>query len=957
METGRRMLAFALVAALAAGLCAAVLHAQTGTSFTLQGTVFDPSGAAVPGATVTVKNVSLGLVRTVQADTQGYYIFAALPLTGEYQIVVEAPGFATETKQGLTFEANAAAVVNFTLRTGAVTENVVVTAQAPLVDSTRSEVEHTVGERSVQDLPLNGRNFFDYMSLTPGVVRVGGGSGNVTLNGQGRRNLTILADGVTNQLREIRTLGGDLAGANGTFSLDVVQQVQVITNAFSAEFGRSLSGVVNVITKSGTNEFHGDVFVYERPGTIDAGDPITKRNPDLSRQQWGGTFGGPIIKNKTHFVGNYEQTRQTQQAVGIISPLETNPSSFLDVPFHELKTFGKVDHQLSPSNRLEGRYSLVRSRGDNQGVGGFFTSDRASAVQDFTQNVEASLTSVITPRIVNEFRFAFTKDKFDDFQEVVGPQLPPDFSKVSVAVNRPGVGFAGTDPSLPQNLNEKGLHWIDKLSHNVGRHNLKYGGEVSAYFRFVTFFNNFVGTYNFAAGTPFPFNPNDPRTFPVNYQQAFGVSGLNFREALLGLFFQDDFNFTPGLTFNLGLRYDYETLMRDTNNFAPRFGFAWDPRKDGKTVVRGSFGIFFATIETSLINRESNSGPQGIVTISLTPSDPLFPTFPNRFTSLPTGAKIIRNDVFIPIVRGLSQKDFPQSVGDKFGGLRVNPYSEQLDFGIQRQLASNLVMSVDYTMVRGLKLLRTEDLNEPPFFMVGPGHTRTQAQADALRPFGVPSRVPGPLGVDFGGFRRLLIQESGDSSIYHAMTVRFTKRFSRSFGVDGFYTFSKAVSNSDNFRENDSLHFDPTNYRLDRALADQDRRHNFVVNGIWELPFRFRLGGIFSAVSGIHYTGVTGGDPMGLATSRGERPGALGRNTFTGRRTVNLDANVAKDFKVRERHIFEARFEVFNTFNHFNIAGVNNVIGLDPTAPPAAFGRPTATSPGRQFQFSGRYSF
>jgi outer membrane receptor protein involved in Fe transport len=942
-------------------------YGQVGTNSTLQGTVFDRTGAVMPDATVTVRNISLGLERTTKADAQGRYIFAALPPTGEYQLTAESPGFAPETRQGLTFQANTSNVVNFTLKPGTVQERVVVSGQAPLVESTQSEVDHTVNENEVQNLPTVSRNFFDYLNLTPGVVRTGSGSGNVTLNGQGIRELTILADGVTNQLREIRTLGGDLAGANGTFSLDVVKEMQVITNGYSAEFGRSLAGVVNTITKSGTNDFHGDGFIYGRPASLAAADPLTKRDADLNREQWGGTISGPIIRDKTHFLGNYEQTHQSQLDTSITSPLEPNPGVVLNQPFKELKAFGKVDNQFSTNERLEGRYSFVRSRTDNINVGGLNTSDRADGVDDFTQNVEASLTSVITSRMVNEFRFAFTKDKFDDFQEAVGASLPPDYSHLTAAINRSGVGNLGSDPNLPQNLNEKGLHWIDKVSHTVGRHNLKYGGEVSAYFRFVTFYNNLLGTYNFAAGTPFPFNPSNPKTYPVNYQQAFGKSGLNFHEQLLGLFLQDDFNVKQGLTFNIGLRYDYETLIRDSNNFAPRFGFAWDPKKDGKTVIRGSYGIFFATVETSLINRESNSGPQGLFTISITPFNPdgslnpVFPTFPNRLMALPGGVNFVRTDVFIPITRGLSTTDFPESVGNKFGGLRVNPYAEQLNFGIQRELVPNLALTIDYTMVRGVKLLRTEDYNAPPFFEVFPGHTRTVAQADALRPFGVPSRVPGPLGVDFGGFRNLFVQESGDSSIYHAMNVRLTKRFSRRFSMDGFYTFSKAISDSDNFRVGSSRHLDPTNYHLDRGLADQDRRHNFVLSGIWELPLGFRFGGIFNAVSGIRYSGVTGGDPMGLGDSQGgtsrERPGALGRNTFGGRRLVNLDANLAKELKLTEHQRLELRAEVFNLANHFNITGINNTTGLDLAHPPATFGLPTSTNPGRQYQFVARYSF
>ena len=933
------------------------LYGQAGTSFTLQGTLLDQTGAVIPDGTVVAKNTSLGVTRSTKSDSQGHFILAALPPSGEYEITVQAKGFAPQTSRGLTFVSGVDSVMNFTLKPGAVQETVDVAAEAPLVESSKSDLNHTVNTQQLVQLPDNGRNFFDFVTLTPGAVVQGGGSGAVTMNGQGIRELTILADGIPNQLREIRTLGGDLAGANGTFSLDVVQEVQVVTNNFSAEYGRSLSGVVNSITKTGTNGWHGDAFVNGRPGSIDAGNPITKANPDLNREQWGITFGGPIIKDRTHFIGNYEQTHQTQLANGITSVLEPNPGSPLNVPFKELKLFGKVDHQLNANNRIDFRYSLVRSESDNAGVGGLNTSQRADDSEDRTQNVEASAISVLSPRLVNEARFAFTRDLYFDFQDIVGIGLPPDFSKVGPAINRSGVGNLGPDPSLPQDLNEKGYTWQDKLTYNLGRHNIKFGGEITRYNRFVTFYNNFTGTYTFAAGTPTTFDPTNPKTFPSTYTQAFGISGLNYQEELLGLYVQDDFNITRGLTLNFGVRYDYETILRDTQNFAPRFGFAWDPKSDSKTVIRGGFGIFYATIESSLVNRESNNGPNGIVTISLTPSDPLFPTFPNRFTSLPTGSKFVLSDVFIPITRGLSTKDFPLSVGDQHGGLRVNPYAEQGSLSIQRSITPNLVFEADYVLVHGLKLLRTEDLNLPPFFPVFPGHTRTQAQADALRPYGVPSRNPGPLGIQFGGFRRLLLQDSGDQSFYNGMNLRLTKRFSKHFMLDGFYTFSKAISDSDNFREGTAEHFDPNNYHLDHGLSDQDRRHNFSMNGVWQLPWGFQLSGIAHAGSGIHYSPSVGSDAMGIATTRAERPGAVGRNTYTGPSVFNLDSSLDKRFRFKETQRFDLRFDAFNTLNRFNVTGINAVSGLDINNPVATFGRPTATSPGRQFQFSGRYSF
>ncbi|HLJ51179.1 MAG TPA: TonB-dependent receptor [Bryobacteraceae bacterium] len=952
MAHSRFALLFLLLATFAVNL-----FGQAGTSFTLQGTLLDESGAVIPGGTVTVKNTSLGLTRTAQSDSQGHYLVAALPPAGQYEISVQAKGFAPQTSRGLTFGSGVDSVVDFTLKPGTVTETVEISAEAPLVEGSKSDISHVVGTQQLVNLPDNGRNFFDFVTLTPGAVVQGGGSGAVTINGQGIRELTILADGIPNQLREIRTLGGDLAGANGTFSLDVVQEVQVVTNNFSAEYGRSMSGVVNSITRTGTNDWHGDAFINGRPGEIDAGNPLTKANPDLVREQWGGTIGGPIVTDRMHFIGNYEQTHQTQIANGITSILEPNPGTPLNVPFSELKAFGKVDQQINANNRIDFRYSLVRSESDNAGVGGLNTSQRADDAVDRTQNIESSAISVLTPRLVNEARFAFTRDLYFDFQAIVGIGLPPDFSKTGPAINRSGIGNLGPDPSLPQDLNEKGYTWQDKLTYTRGKHNLKFGGEATFYNRFVTFYNNFTGTYTFAAGTPTTFNPNDPKTFPTSYTQAFGKSGLNYDEWLYGIYFQDDYNVTRGLTLNFGLRYDYETLMHDTQNFAPRFGFAWDPKKNGKTVIRGGAGLFYATIESSLVNRESNNGPNGIFTLSLTPGDPLFPTFPNRLTALPTGAKLIFSDVFIPITRGLSQTDFPLSVGDKFGGLRVNPYSEQASLNIQRSVTPNLLFEVDYVVVKGLKLLRTEDLNLPPFFPVYPGHTRTQAQADAQRPYGVPSRIPGPLGIQFGGFRRLLLQDSGDNSFYNGMNLRLTKRFSKRFMADGFYTFSKATSDSDNFREGTALHFDPTNYHLDHGLSDQDRRHNFSMNGVMQLPFGIQFSAIAHATSGIHYSPSVGSDAMGIATTRAERPGFIGRNTYTGPYVFNIDSSLLKSFKIKERQRVDFRADMFNSLNRFNVTGINAVSGLDINNPVATFGRPTSTAAGRQFQFSGRYSF
>jgi outer membrane receptor protein involved in Fe transport len=306
-----------------------------------------------------------------------------------------------------------------------------------------------------------------------------------------------------------------------------------------------------------------------------------------------------------------------------------------------------------------------------------------------------------------------------------------------VTVTYTGVGNLGTSPGFPQNLVEKRAQWVDHFSVVKGSHQLKGGVDVIGSWRFVTFFNNFAGTYTFAQGARFPFNANDPTTFPLQFTPTFGNSGLNFTDYMAGVFAQDDWEIHPGLTLNVGLRWDKDSLFQgDNNNVAPRVGFAWNVGSDGKTVIRGNSGIFYDTLESSAINRESNTGPVGQTTIDLRQGDPLFPTFPNRLSSFPTGAgTVARATVYVPVFQGDA---FPGSIGsDSFH--REAPYFFNTNLGVQRELTTDVALSVDYTRVYGYDLLVTWDVNAPTYFALGPGQTRTVAQANATRPLGVPN--------------------------------------------------------------------------------------------------------------------------------------------------------------------------------------------------------------------------
>ncbi|MCA1586983.1 MAG: TonB-dependent receptor, partial [Acidobacteria bacterium] len=473
----------------------------------------------------------------------------------------------------------------------------------------------------------------------------------------------------------------------------------------------------------------------------------------------------------------------------------------------------------------------------------------------------------------------------------------------------------------------------------------------------------------FPQGARFPFVPTDPTTFPFQFTQTFGDSGLRFKDAMVGVFAQDDWAIRRGLTLNMGVRWDKDSLFQgDDNNIAPRVGFAWNVGSQGRTVVRGNAGIFYDSLESSAINRESNTGPVGQTTIDLRQGDALFPTYPNRLSAFPTGAATVpRAEVYVPMFEGDA---FPGAIGDEFR--RVAPYFFNSNIGVQHELSPNWAVSVDYTRVYGYDLLVTWDSNAPPFFALGPGQTRTAAQANALRPLGVPNRTGGQYGIPFTGFRSLYLQYNGGKTEYNAVKFGVTKRLSSRYALQANYTLGRARGDVDNFRLANSFVPGLTDIGGDRSYqwgpSDTDVPHVVVVSGTYEAPLGLRVGGIMFARSGFPYTGVVGLDADGdgvssgapgnsVATSYGDRPASLTRNSFRLPSVVTIDASVAYELRLPRSHSVELRFDVFNLANRRNVAALNNIIGLDPSQPPATFGTITAVRDQRQGQIALRYRF
>jgi outer membrane receptor protein involved in Fe transport len=948
--------AFAFLLAVATSLRADV------TRFDLSGAVTDATGGVLPGVTITLKNADTGSSRSTVTDAQGRYSFAALNPTGKWTLSVELPGFAPQNREGLEFQANTKPEINFQLSVGGVQEAVTVQASSPLIRTRESELSTILGAKQVDELPTNGRNFLSLLQTSGSVVPTGGtSSSNLSVNGQGTRMTNFVADGVSMTGREIRTVNGEFGGGNG-LSIDVIKELQVITNGFKAETGQTGAGTISVVTKSGTNTLSGSGYGFWRPTDLVAANLLTGLKTTQKRQQFGGTIGGPLKKNVTHYFANYEDTKIDDAAV-VTSVLA--PGTFA-APQTQRQGFLKLNHRFSDRNGLDARYSFNRNRQEGNGVGGLNTYDRRSNTEGRTDAFITSLVSNFGTNKVNEARFRYTFDVVDFYSPLTASSgaesRTPDFSKAPVAVAYTGVGNLGTNPGFPQNLVEKRAQWVDHFSIVRGSHQLKAGVDVIGSWRFVTFFNNFTGTYTFSPGAKFPFSASDPTTFPFQFTQTFGTSGLNFKDYMAGAFAQDDWEVTRGLTLNIGVRWDKDSLFQgDNNNVAPRVGFAWNVGGSTQTVVRANTGLFYDTLESSAINRESNTGPVGQTTIDLRQGDPLFPTFPNRLSAFPTGAATVaRATVYVPIFRGA---DFPGGIGDDFH--RIAPRFFNTNVGVQHQLGPDWAVSADYTRVYGYDMLVTWDINAPAYFALGPGQTRTVAQANALRPLGVPNRTGGSYGIDFSGFRSLYLQFNGGHTEYNALKLGINKRLSHRYALQTSYTLGRARGDVDNFRLANSMVPGLTALDGDRSYqwgpSDTDVPHVFVLSGTYEALLGLRVSAILFARSGFPYTGVVGqdadGDGFSSNGSYGDRPASLTRNSFRYPATVTLDTSVAYDVKLAGMQRLEVRLDAFNLLNRQNISSYNTIIGQNPSAPPATFGTITGVRDQRQAQVAVRYRF
>jgi hypothetical protein len=942
----------------------AVTLAQQATG-SIEGLVRDATGAVLAGADVAVINTETGAVRMFQTNESGFYKVPSLP-SGKYTVRVTVQGFAPKELTSVVLQVGSIAEVNVDLEVGnAGGEVVTVTAEAPLVETTRTYVATTVDERSIKDLPVNGRNFLEFALLTPGVSADPRG-GDISFGGLRGTNNSLQIDGSDNN----NTFFGQSLGRTGSgrapyqFSKDAVKEFQVNTNTYAAEYGRAGGAVINAVTKSGTNEFHGGAFIFFRDRSLNAEEPFAKANRRLKARnrfyQFGAIASGPIKKDKAFFFFNYDGQRNTEpNPVFFGAPVPNDPVSqavaqsltrFLapyDREFKQDVFLGKVDLQLTDKNRLTVRYNHQEFTGTNlESSGNQSSFEHTGNSNVMSDTLTANLTTVLTPRLVNDARFQFARD--DEPGESNAPDTPE-------AVIRSGtVTFLtiGRNNFSPRFTNIKKYQFLDSVAYTAGTHSIKFGVDVNIE-RIENFFPGlFSGVYNFTSLADFA----DGRP-SGGYNQAFAGAGTDGplsrpNKSEFSAYIQDDWRATERLKIYYGVRYDYERLEepsirnpnfqlaqsridtgqlnQDLNNFGPRVGFSYAATKDNKTVVRAGYGVFYSRTPSILTGTViTNNGIQ-IQNFTFTGNNT--PIFPNKFNAPPAGAAAGRPNIFF------YDRNF------------VSPLIQQGSLGIERELPGKISVSLSYLVVKGTHLQRVRDINlappTPTSIAVGiPGTPRlTFDRFSSPRPF--------------SSFNRVTMVASDSNSVYHGLALQVNKRYSQNFQFLFSYTFSKAiddkpeatsvvVGNAGDDAKQVSNYFRPD---LDRGLGESDVKHRAIVSGVYDLNFSkyvgsdtgiakaifdgYSLSGIFTATSGRPFSATVPIDLNNDGNSRTDRVPGVGRNTLRGPNFYQLDMRLSKSFRPTETTKIEFIGEAFNLLNRTNIANIDtNRFNISGTAP------------------------
>ncbi|MGB8010405.1 MAG: carboxypeptidase regulatory-like domain-containing protein [Terriglobales bacterium] len=928
---------FILSTALLLAICP-LLHAA-GSS--IRGTVTaGPNATPIANARVTLRGG--GHEQAASTDPEGNYELLSLDPSLSYSLVVEADGLRSFSKGDIALKDGEAQRINVRLELADVHTEVLVTDGVVNLEAASAEISQTIDPTEVQDLPSVTRSAAKYALLDPHVRQVLGlganyqDSNRLSIDASSYRNTSYMLDGTTNYDWVYAV------GPQATVSAASVDEVKVLTGNYSAQYGTSTTGIIDITTPSGTNAHHGDFFSYIRPSGIqadpEAGFGHTTIHVPNQKLDWGASVGGPVIKDRTYYFGSYERVEADRGAI-----LTVPTESFFDGTTNEYSGLFRLDHNLTNKNTLTARFNgwhYATNNADDRIAGGNLPSyGRTARVQSWGGQVT---DQAVIGNMVNVARFAYTN------------YVPDSATPLDPSV---GVSIDHYDPAdnVTTGVQEGYSTWSwvhaqtetagDLLAFRHGRHDLKFGGEF-IHLHVKDYSNSPDGTYYFHTDTDFTNNN------PYKYAQTFGVADVRYGQKELSAFVEDDVRLSPRLTANLGLRYEFQSITDSHHNFGPRVGLAWDATGDGKTMIRAGGGIFFDQYYMYLNRRFITLGPdspQASYTWNCTAIPNPCPTYPTP--SAPASGYLTTGSVnlYVPAAKLL------------------NPYSFQFSASVERQIARNTVLTLSGLQVHTLQQMRVNDINHPAPCNPScdlPGATpRTAAAANLTRPYLDPSSPYGYSSYD--GLNNVLLVdriENTASSVYQSFDLSLKQRFARWGEISAHYVYAASYTYAMFYADYNSgipSEWYPNWNNLERGPDDFYQRNRFITDAVLRGPYQttFSLVGTFG--TGLPVNPLTGKDSNGDGYST-DRPYGFARNSFRTPALKTVDLALAKRFTLRERLSAETRVEALNSLNSKNFISVNNDYGAG-TTPSSSFLTPEAgitnTDPSRQLQFVVRLLF
>lgn len=946
------------------------VSAQSPNTATIHVVVVDQAGAVVKDAKVSVVNSATGAMREAVSGSDGDATFSALSLTGKYTVNVSREGFGSEEVKDIALRAGEIATLKVTLQVGSEKAEVTVFGTTEGVRS-NPQIGLPLDSPRIDETPILGRKMTS-LPLLNSAFRQGKGTGDLFVNatyfitGVGsRRATTFTLDGANNDE------GWGRQTAIATVPISAIQEITILSNAFSSEFGWTSGPALNIVTKAGTNNFHGEGVLLVRPGGSWQAKSFSTKNfcppsvpscvvpsnlqainpvdiPD-ALNQYSGSIGGPIIKDKTFFFATADYTRQNRTTfLSSTLPAYLLPADgHLDYTGHYRQFLfdGRADHKLTPRQTLMFRVNVDRFFDDNpqDAVSGTSAPSVARRYSRRSWTAQVNHTSVISPTLLNEARFAYLHGD---------PVTLWEAQNLSTTYTRGGVAPFTIGQSRSSDIYSHQVQFGDTVSWSLGKHYLRFGGSVIRHVSGGTGSEPgtpILGTFTFKNSTTAPF-PSLTLADVQNYTQPidFGISSYRLPQWLLTAFVQDSIHVRRDLTIDLGLRYDRQTLTDATKNFAPRIGFGWHPGGDSRTSIRGGYGMYYTQIRSNAVASYLVNGLDGLTTYTATPTGATSIGFPTCLTCVPVNldpktlpaGEIPARD--ITIRAGLA--DFYRAQFAKYGlnfdklpnypDALVNPRSQVVSIGAEREITKGFFAGADYVHQHLSNIDRTVDLNAPtPFPRSAPLQIRSVADANNTRPI-----VPAPSGV-----RNVNVLMNLGVADYDGLQTQISYRGNRKMYAALSYTLSKAT----NTTEPDGNGAGPNENNIsqlgevERGPSVVDQRHRAVITFTYQLPYNFTAGTLTQLASARPFNSTTNVDNNGDGANN-DRPvvdgQVISKSAFRGTPTSDVAIFVENRIRLSERTSLLLRLEGFNIFNHGNFLGRGVTTYGNGATPDPAFG-------------------